>query len=104
MTDVDRLVDKSLAKSELANAEPKHVLVLRWFRTWKMFKYETSNKECAYDKFNDVMSQLMQHDNIVIDRHKSRVIYKDLAPVCCSCTMDKFIVEIYWRNIKGYRQ
>ena len=53
--DINTIADKALDKSRKTLEEPKHVLVRRWFKTWKMFKYETSSQYNAYDKFNSVM-------------------------------------------------
>ena len=53
--DINTIVDNALDKSRKTLEEPKHVLVRRWFKTWKMFKYETPSQHNAYDKFNNVM-------------------------------------------------
>ena len=90
--------NKALDKSRKTLEEPKHVLVCRWFKTWKMFKYETSSQQNAYDKFNSVMEQLSQHNNVVIDVKRSRVILKNIAPVCLSRVDLKYVVEVYWRD------
>ena len=95
MTDIDNIVDKSLAKSM---EEPKHVLVHRWFKTWKMFKYETASQHTAYDKFNTVMEQISQRSNAVVDAKRSRVMLKDISPACIVHADLKYIVEVYWRD------
>ena len=82
--DINTIVDKALDKSRKTLEEPKHVLVRRWFKTWKMFKYETHSQNAAYNKFNSVMEQLSQHNNVVIDVKRRRVILKNIAPVCLS--------------------
>lgn len=97
MADIDSIVDKSLAKSRPAVEEPNHVLVHRWFKTWKMFKYETSTELEAYDKFNEVMKQLMKLSNVLIDSRKSRVYLKDMT-VFHDFTTLKYTVEVYWRD------
>ena len=96
--DINTIVDKALDKSRKTLEEPKHVLVRRWFKTWKMFKYETSSQHNAYDKFNSIMEQLSQHNNVVIDVKRSRVMLKNIAPVCLSRVDLKYVVEVYWRD------
>ena len=96
--DINTIVDKALDKSRKTLEEPKHVLVRHWFKTWKMFKYETSSQHNAYDKFNSVMEQLSQHNNVVIDVKRSRVMLKNIAPVCLSRVDLKYVVEVYWRD------
>lgn len=98
MTDIDNIVDKSLAKSRPAVEEPKHVLVHRWFKTWKMFKYETPSQHMAYEEFNNVMEQLSQHSNVVVDAKRSRVVLIDISPACLSRADLKYVVEVYWRD------
>ena len=95
MTDIDSIVDKSLAKSM---EEPKHVLVHRWFKTWKMFKYETASQHTAYDKFNTAMEQLSQRSNAVVDAKRSKVMLKDISPASSPYAELKYIVEVYWRD------
>ena len=96
--DINTIVDNALDKSRKTLEEPKHVLVRRWFKTWKMFKYETSSQHNAYDKFNSVMEQLSQYRNVVIDAKRSRVILKDVSPACLARADLKYIVEVYWRD------
>ena len=52
----------------------------------------------AYNKFNNVMEQLSQHNNVVIDVKRSRVILKDIAPACISHADLKYVVEVYWKD------
>lgn len=96
--DINTIVDKALDKSRKTLEEPKHVLVSRWFKTWKMFKYETPFQNVAYDKFNSVMEQLSQYRNAVVDVKRSRVILKDVSPACLSRADLKYVVEVYWRD------
>lgn len=96
--DINTIVDKALDKSRKTLEEPKHVLVRRWFKTWKMFKYETHSQNAAYDKFNSVMEKLSQYRNVVVDAKRSRVILKDIAPARLSRVDLKYVVEIYWRD------
>lgn len=96
--DINTIVDKALDKSRKTLEEPKHVLVRRWFKTWKMFKYETPSQHNAYDKFNNVMEQLSQYRNAVVDAKRSRVILKDVSPACLSRADLKYVVEVYWRD------
>lgn len=96
--DINTIVDNALDKSRKTLEEPKHVLVRHWFKTWKMFKYETPSQHNAYDKFNNVMEQLSQYRNAVIDAKRSRVILKNIAPACLSCADFKYVVEVYWRD------
>lgn len=98
MRNIDNIVDKALNMSIKTLEEPKHVLVHRWFKTWKMFKYETPSQNTAYDKFNYVMEQLSHHNNVVVDAKRSRVILKDISPACLSCADLKYVVEVYWRD------
>lgn len=98
MNNIDNIVDKALDTSRKTLEEPKHVLVRCWFKTWKMFKYETPSQNAAYDKFNSVMEQLSQHSNVVIDAKKSRVMLKDISPACLSRVDLKYVVEVYWRD------
>jgi len=98
MDNIDNIVDKALDKPRKTLEEPKHVLVRRWFKTWKMFKYETPSQHMAYDKFNAVMEQLSQHRNAVVDAKKSRVMLKDIAPACTTYADLKYVVEVYWRD------
>ena len=84
MNNIDNIVDKALDASRKTLEEPKHVLIRHWFKTWKMFKYETPSQNTAYDKFNSVMEQLSQHSNVVVDAKKSRVMLKDISPACLS--------------------
>ena len=98
MNNIDNIVDKALDKSIKTLEEPKYVLVSRWFKTWKMFKYETPSQNVAYDKFNSVMEQLSQHSNVVVDAKRSRVILKDISTVFLSCADLKYVVEVYWRD------
>lgn len=98
MDNIDSIVDKALDKSRKTLDEPKHVLVHRWFKTWKMFKYETPSQNTAYDKFNRVMEQLLQCNNVVIDAKKSRVMLKDISPACTTYADLKYVVEVYWRD------
>lgn len=96
--DINTIVDNALDKSRKTLEEPKHVLVRRWFKTWKMFKYETPSQHNAYDKFNNVMEQLSQYRNAVVDAKRSRVILKDVSPACLSRADLKYVVEVYWRD------
>ena len=97
MSNIDSIVDKALSKPRKTLEEPKHVLVSRWFKTWKMFKYETSFEHDAYDKFNEVMERLMQLSNVLIDSRKSKVYIKNIALDCIFATF-KYVVEVYWRD------
>ena len=102
MTDIDNLVDKALDASKKVAPrkmldEPRHVLVRRWFKTWKMCKYETTSDIEAYEKFNRVMEQLSQLGNVVIDAAKSRVTAIDIAPAFSASEL-KYVVEVYWRD------
>ena len=96
--DINTIVDNALDKSRKTLEEPKHVLVRHWFKTWKMFKYETPSQHNAYDKFNSVMEQLSQYRNFVVDAKRSRVIMKDISPACLSRADLKYVVEVYWRD------
>ena len=96
--DINTIVDKALDKSRKTLEEPKHVLVRRWFKTWKMFKYETHSQNAAYNKFNSVTEQLSQHNNVVIDVKRSRVILKNIAPAYLSHADIKYVVEVYWKD------
>lgn len=96
--DINTIVDNALDKSRKTLEEPKHVLVRHWFKTWKMFKYETPSQHNAYDKFNNVMEQLSQYRNAVVDAKRSRVILKDVSPACLSRADLKYVVEVYWRD------
>ena len=98
MNNIDNIVDKALDKSIKTLEEPKYVLVSRWFKTWKMFKYETPFQNVAYDKFNSVIEQLSQYRNAVVDAKRSRVILKDVSPACLARADLKYIVEVYWRD------
>ena len=98
MDNIDNIVDKALDKPRKMLEEPKHVLVRRWFKTWKMFKYETPSQSAAYEEFNNVMEQLSQRSNVVIDAKRSRVILKDIAPAYLSRADLKYVVEVYWRD------
>ena len=98
MNNIDNIVDKALDVSRKTLEEPKHVLVRHWFKTWKMFKYETPSQNAAYDKFNSVMEQLSQHSNVVIDAKRCRVMLKDISPACLSRVDLKYVVEVYWRD------
>lgn len=98
MTDIDNIVDKALDKPRKALEEPKHVLVHRWFKTWKMFKYETSSQHTAYEKFNTTMEQLSQRSDVVVDVKRSKVMLKDISPVSIPYAELKYIVEVYWRD------
>jgi len=98
MDNIDSIVDKALDKSRKTLDEPKHVLVHRWFKTWKMFKYETASQHTAYEKFNDTMEQLSQRNNAVVDVKRSKVTLKDIAPACITHADLKYVVEVYWRD------
>ena len=98
MTDVDNIVDKALGKPRKMLEEPKHVLVHRWFKTWKMFKYETASQHTAYEKFNATMEQLSQRNNAVVDIKRSKVMLKDISPASSPYADLKYIVEVYWRD------
>ena len=98
MNNINNIVDKALDASRKTLEEPKHVLVRSWFKTWKMFKYETPSQNAAYDKFNSVMEQLSQHSNVVVDAKRSRVMLKDISPACISRADLKYVVEVYWRD------
>ena len=98
MNNIDNIVDNALDASRKTLEEPKHVLVHYWFKTWKMFKYETPSQNTAYEKFNSVMEQLSQHSNVVVDAKKSRVMLKDISPACLSRVDLKYVVEVYWRD------
>ena len=98
MNNIDNIVDNALDTSRKTLEEPKHVLVRHWFKTWKMFKYETPSQNTAYEKFNSVMEQLSQHSNIVVDAKKSSVVLKDISPACLSRADLKYVVEVYWRD------
>ena len=98
MNNINNIVDKALDASRKTLEEPKHVLVRSWFKTWKMFKYETPSQNAAYDKFNNVMEQLSQHSNVVVDAKKSGVMLKDISPACLSRVDLKYVVEVYWRD------
>ena len=98
MDSIDSIVDKALDKSRKMLEEPKHVLVHRWFKTWKMFKYETASQHTAYDKFNTVMEQISQRSNVVVDAKRSKVMLKDISPASSPYAELKYIVEVYWRD------
>ena len=98
MNNIDNIVDKALDASIKTLEEPKHVLVHHWFKTWKMFKYETPSQHMAYEEFNNVMKQLSLCSNVVVDAKRSRVILKDIAPACLSRADLKYVVEVYWRD------
>ena len=98
MNNINNIVDKALDTSRKTLEEPKHVLVHRWFKIWKMFKYETPSQNAAYDKFNSVMEQLSQHSNVVVDAKRCRVMLKDISPACLSSADLKYVVEVYWRD------
>lgn len=104
MTNIDSIVDKALDRSiktapRKMLEEPKHVLVRRWFKTWKMFKYETASEPEAYAKFNEVMEQLMQLSNVLTDSRRSKVYMKNITPDCMFATF-KYVVEVYWRDVQ----
>lgn len=98
MMDINTLVDKALDKPIKTPEEPEHVLVHCWFKTWKMFKYETPSQNAAYDKFNRVMEQLSRCNSVVVDAKRSRVTLKDIAPACTTYVDLKYVVEVYWRD------
>ena len=98
MDNIDSIVDKALDKSRKTLEEPKHVLVHHWFKTWKMFKYETASQHTAYEKFNGVMEQLSRCSNVVVDAKRSKIMLKDISPCTCKYVDLKYIVEVYWRN------
>ena len=98
MDNIDNIVDKALDKPRKTLEEPKHVLVHRWFRTWKMFKYETPSQHMAYEEFNNAMEKLSQRSNVVLDSKRSRVTLTDISPACLSRADLKYVVEVYWRD------
>lgn len=103
MDNIDNIVDKALRKprkiaSRKTLEEPEHIFVHHWFKTWKMFKYETPSQNIAYDKFNDVMKKLSQRNDMVVDAKRSRVMLKDISPACTTYANLKYVVEVYWRD------
>ncbi len=98
MDNIDNIVDKALGKSRKTLEEPEHVLVYCWFKTWKMFKYETASQHTAYEKFNSVMEKLSQRSDVVVDAKKSKVMLKDISPCTSKYVELKYTVEVYWRD------
>lgn len=107
-TDIDKLVDVAIARrknkfdpvSRVSENEPRFFITKRWFKKWKTIKYEVGCSYTAYEKFNSIMEKLQHCQNIEIDLKRSNVIKCDLNPINAMYYDFKYIVQVFWRNVK----
>ena len=107
-TDIDKLVDVAIARrknkfdpiSRVSENEPQFFITKRWFKKWKTIKYEFGCSSTAYSKFNNTIEELLRCKNIELDLKRSKVTKKDISHWNNSCCDDKYIVQVFWRNVK----
>jgi hypothetical protein len=107
-TDIDKLVDIAIARrkdkfdtiSRVSEYEPRFFITKRWFKKWKTVKYEFENSSTAYEKFNNIIEKLQHCQNIEIDLKHSKVIKRDVNPFGAKYFDFKYIVQVFWRNVK----
>ena len=106
--DIDKLVDVAIARrkdkfdpvSKASEYEPRFFITKHWFKTWKTIKYEFERSCSAYSKFNETIEKLLCCKNIEIDLKRSKVTKKDISTWNDSHTDNKYIVQVFWRNVK----
>lgn len=106
----EELVDVAIARrkdkfdpvSRVSEHEPRFFITKRWFKKWKTIKYEFdySHSCSAYSKFNETIDKLLYCKNIEIDLKRSKVTKKDISTWNDGLSYNKYIVQIFWRNIK----
>lgn len=106
--DIDKLVDVAIARrkdkfdpvSRVSEYEPRFFITKRWFKKWKTIKYEFERSCSAYSKFNETIEKLLYCKNIEIDLKRSKVTKKDISTWDDGYTDYKYIVQVFWRNVK----
>lgn len=106
--DIDKLVDVAIARrkdkfdpvSRVSEHEPRFFITKRWFKKWKTIKYEFERSCSAYSKFNETIEKLLCCKNIEIDLKRSKVTKKDISTWDDGYTDYKYIVQVFWRNVK----
>ena len=106
--DIDKLVEVAIARrknkfdpiSRVSENEPPFIITKHWFKKWKTVKYEFKDSYSAFDKFNETMKKLQNCLNIEIDLKRSKVIKYDINPSSARYFDFKYIVQVFWRNIK----
>ena len=107
-TNIDSIVNVAIARrknkfdpiARVSENEPTFVITQRWFKKWKTVKYEFGSSSTAYEKFNTIMEKLQHCQNIEIDLKHSKVIKHDINPVNARFYDFKYIVQVFWRNVK----
>ena len=107
-TDIDKLVDVAIARrkdkfdpvSRVSEYEPRFFITKRRFKKWKTIKYEFGCSSTAYSKFNNTIEELLHCKNIELDLKRSKVTKKDISTWNDSHTDNKYIVQVFWRNVK----
>lgn len=106
--DIDKLVDVAIARrkdkfdpvSRLSEYEPRFFITKRLFKKWKTIKYEFGCSSTAYSKFNNTIEELLHCKNIEIDLKRSKIIKFDANPSSARYFDFKYIVQVFWRNVK----
>jgi hypothetical protein len=106
--DIDKLVDVAIARrkdkfdpiSRVSEYEPQFFITKRWFKKWKTIKYEFEVAYSAYSKFNEIIKNLSYCKNIEIDLKQSKVTKKVISTWNDCYNDNKYIVQVFWRNIK----
>ena len=106
--DIDKLVDVAIARrkdefdsvSRVSEYEPQFFITKHWFKKWKTIKYEFESSSSAYSKFNEIIEKLLYCKNIEIDLKRSKVLKLDTNPYSARFFEFKYIVQVFWRNVK----
>ena len=107
-TNIDSIVNVAIARrknkfdpiARVSENEPTFVITQRWFKKWKTVKYEVECSSTAYEKFNNIMEKLQHCQNIEIDLKRSKVIKRNINPINSMFYDFKYIVQVFWRNVK----
>ena len=105
---IDSIVNVAIARrknkfdpiARVSENEPTFVISRRGFKKWKTVKYEVGCSSTAYEKFNSIMEKLQHCQNIEIDLKCSKVIKFDANPSNAKYFDFKYIVQVFWRNVK----
>lgn len=106
--DIDNIVNVAIARrknkfdpiARVSENEPTFVITQRWFKKWKTVKYEVGCSTTAYEKFNSIMEKLQHCQNIEIDLKRSKIIKFDANPSNAKYFDFKYIIQVFWRNVK----
>jgi hypothetical protein len=105
---IDNIVNVAIARrkdkfnpiARVSENEPTFVITQQWFKKWKTVIYEVESSSTAYEKFNSIMEKLQRCQNIEIDLKHSKVTKKDISNWDEGYGDYKYIVQVFWRNVK----